>query len=188
MGGAKPPPGTRHENVIDVSDFGTTPEGLVFFAMELLTGRDLHDEIGRARVARTLLPWNRSKPIFLQICAALSAAHALGIIHRDLKPENIYLIERLGEPDFVKLLDFGIAKQTEGPDGERNPPPTGMLFGTPEYMSPEQARGEAVDHRVDIYAMGCILFQLVTGKVPFEAENFMGVLSQHLTEPPPVIA
>jgi serine/threonine-protein kinase len=177
----------RHENVIDISDFGTTPEGLVFFAMELLQGHDLHEEIARARLAGQLLPWQRSKRIFLQICAALSAAHALGIIHRDLKPENIYLVEFLGEPDFVKLLDFGIAKLTEVADGDRKLTRTGMLFGTPEYMSPEQARGDAVDARVDVYAMGCILFQLVTGRVPFEAENFMGVLSLHLTQPPPTI-
>jgi serine/threonine-protein kinase len=177
----------RHENVIDISDFGTTPEGLVFFAMELLKGHDLHEEIARARMAGQLLPWERSKRIFLQICAALGAAHALGIVHRDLKPENIYLVDFLGDPDFVKLLDFGIAKQTEVAEGDRKLTRTGMLFGTPEYMSPEQARGETVDQRVDVYAMGCILFQLVTGRVPFEAENFMGVLSMHLTEPPPVI-
>ncbi len=177
----------RHENVIDISDFGTTPEGLVFFAMELLTGHDLHEEITRARLASQLLPWERSKRIFLQICAALAAAHGLGIIHRDLKPENIYLVEFLGEPDFVKLLDFGIAKQTEVAEGDRKLTRTGMLFGTPEYMSPEQARGEVIDPRVDVYAMGCILFQLVTGRVPFEADNFMGVLSLHLTEPPAVI-
>ena len=177
----------RHENVIDISDFGHTPEGLVFFAMELLKGHDLHEEIARARLAGQLLPWERSKKIFLQICAALSAAHALGIIHRDLKPENIYLVEFLGEPDFVKLLDFGIAKLTEVADGDRKLTRTGMLFGTPEYMSPEQARGDPPDHRVDIYAMGCILFQLVTGRVPFEAENFMGVLSLHLVQPPPEI-
>ncbi|HEX4452162.1 MAG TPA: serine/threonine-protein kinase [Kofleriaceae bacterium] len=179
----------RHENVIDISDFGATPEGLVFFAMELLKGHDLHDEIARARVSGHLLPWLRTKKIFLQICAALSAAHAKGVVHRDLKPENIYLVEFLGDPDFVKLLDFGIAKLTETGEGEggRKLTKTGMLFGTPEYMSPEQARGEHVDHRVDIYAMGCILFQLVTNRVPFEAENFMGVLSMHLTEPPPSI-
>ncbi|HEU4731055.1 MAG TPA: protein kinase [Kofleriaceae bacterium] len=177
----------RHENVIDISDFGHTPEGLVFFAMELLQGHDLHEEVARARMAGQLLPWERSKRIFLQVCAALGAAHALGIIHRDLKPENIYLVEFLGEPDFVKLLDFGIAKQTELAEGERKLTRTGMLFGTPEYMSPEQARGETVDPRVDVYAMGCILYQLVTGRVPFEAENFMGVLSLHLTEPPPPI-
>ncbi len=180
----------RHENVIDISDFGATPEGLVFFAMELLKGHDLHDEIARARVSGHLLPWSRTKKIFLQICAALSAAHAKGVVHRDLKPENIYLVEFLGDPDFVKLLDFGIAKLTETTEeggGGRKLTKTGMLFGTPEYMSPEQARGEHVDHRVDIYAMGCILFQLVTNRVPFEAENFMGVLSMHLTEQPPSI-
>ncbi|HEY0476706.1 MAG TPA: protein kinase [Kofleriaceae bacterium] len=177
----------RHENVIDISDFGTTPDGLVFFAMELLHGHDLHEEIARARLAGQLLPWERSKRIFLQLCAALSAAHGMGIIHRDLKPENIYLVEFLGEPDFVKLLDFGIAKLTEVAEGDRKLTRTGMLFGTPEYMSPEQARGDTVDHRVDVYAMGCILFQLVTGRVPFEAENFMGVLSLHLVQPPPVI-
>ncbi|MBK9032767.1 MAG: serine/threonine protein kinase [Myxococcales bacterium] len=177
----------RHENVIDISDFGSTPDGMVFFAMELLQGHDLHEEIARARLAKTRLPWERSRKIFLQICAALSAAHGHGIIHRDLKPENIYLVEWLGHKDFVKLLDFGIAKLTEVGEGDRKLTRTGMLFGTPEYMSPEQARGENVDHRVDIYAMGCILHQLVTGKVPFEAENFMGILSLHLTEPPPTI-
>jgi serine/threonine-protein kinase len=179
----------RHENVIDISDFGSTPEGLVFFAMELLTGHDLHDEIARARVAGNMLPWSRTKKIFLQVCSALAAAHAKGVVHRDLKPENVYLVQFLDDPDFVKLLDFGIAKLTEvNEQGGRKLTRTGMLFGTPEYMSPEQARGESIDHRVDIYAMGCILFQLVSGRVPFEADNFMGVLSQHLTEPPPVIA
>jgi serine/threonine-protein kinase len=177
----------RHENVIDISDFGATPEGIVFFAMELLKGHDLHEEVARARLAGQLLPYTRSKKIFLQICAALSAAHARGIVHRDLKPENVYLVEFLGDPDFVKLLDFGIAKLTEVNEEGRKLTKTGMLFGTPEYMSPEQARGEHVDHRVDVYAMGCIMFQLVTGRVPFEADNFMGVLSLHLTEAPPAI-
>ena len=177
----------RHENVIDISDFGHTAEGLVFFAMELLQGHDLHDEIARARLAAQRLPWQRSKRIFLQICAALAAAHALGIVHRDLKPENIYLVDFLGEPDFVKLLDFGIAKLLDVHEGDRKLTRTGMLFGTPEYMSPEQARGDTIDARVDVYAMGCILFQLVTGRVPFEHDNFMGVLSMHLTEPPPVV-
>jgi eukaryotic-like serine/threonine-protein kinase len=177
----------RHENVIDISDFGVTEDGFVFFAMELLKGNDLHELVARARLDGQVLPWDRSRHIFLQICAALAAAHSHGIVHRDLKPENIYLIEFLGRPDFVKLLDFGIAKLSEPDGGERKLTRTGMLFGTPEYMSPEQARGDKVDHRVDIYAMACILFQLLTGRVPFEAENFMGVLSLHLTEPPPEI-
>jgi eukaryotic-like serine/threonine-protein kinase len=178
----------RHEHVIDISDFGTTPEGLVFFAMELLKGRDLHEDILKARNEGGVLPWERAKKIFLQICAALSAAHKLGIVHRDLKPENVYLVEFLGERDFVKLLDFGIAKLTELNEGERKLTRTGMLFGTPEYMSPEQARGEKIDARVDVYSMGCILYQLVTGHVPFSGDNFMGVLTQHLTEAPPAIA
>jgi eukaryotic-like serine/threonine-protein kinase len=178
----------RHENVIDISDFGVTEEGLVFFAMELLSGSDLHELIARARLDGEVLPWARSREIFLQVCAALAAAHSHRIVHRDLKPENIYLIDFLGKPDFVKLLDFGIAKLAESDQGERKLTRTGMLFGTPEYMSPEQARGDKhIDHRVDIYAMACILFQLLTGSVPFAAENFMGVLSLHLTEPPPEI-
>ena len=143
----------RHDNVIDITDFGQTDDGLVFFAMELLDGRDLAEELGLAQLAGEVMPWPRTRHIFLQICAALSAAHAKGIIHRDLKPENIYLVERLGQKDFVKLLDFGIAKLTEVNDEGRKLTKTGMLFGTPEYMSPEQARGEKVDQRVDVYAM-----------------------------------
>ncbi len=178
----------RHENVIDISDFGTTPDGSVFFAMEFLQGRDLHDVLTRAKLAGEVIPWQRGRNIFLQVCAALAAAHKQGIIHRDLKPENIYLVEWAGQQDFVKLLDFGIAKVTEVSDDEgRKLTRTGMLFGTPEYMSPEQARGEKVDQRVDIYAMGCILFQLITGHVPFSADNFMGILSMHLTEEPPEV-
>src|SRR6266545_1025491 len=184
----------RHENVIDITDFGTTPEGAVFFAMELLSGRDLQQELGAALAAGQRLPWPRSRAIFLQICSALSAAHRLGIIHRDLKPENIYLIEWLGHRDFVKLLDFGIAKSTEIPEqggqgtGEvRKLTRTGMVFGTPEYMAPEQARGEAPDLRVDVYAMGCILFQLIIGRVPFSGDSFMAVLAAHLSQPAPTI-
>jgi len=177
----------RHENVIDISDFGTTPEGLVFFAMELLKGHDLHEEVARARLAGELLPWSRSKKIFLQICSALVAAHGHGIIHRDLKPRERVPDRLPRRARLREAADFGIAKLTEVDEGGRKLTKTGMLFGTPEYMSPEQARGENVDHRVDVYAMGCILFQLVTGKVPFEADNFMGVLSLHLTEPPPSI-
>jgi hypothetical protein len=178
----------RHENVIDISDFGATSDGIVFFVMELLAGHDLHHEVGRAKVDGTYLPWERSLSIFLQVCSALAAAHKQGIVHRDLKPENIYVVERNGRGDWVKLLDFGIAKLTELGEGEKKLTRTGMLFGTPEYMAPEQARGEQIDHRVDVYAMGCILHQLVTSRVPFESDNYMGVLTQHLTSPPPPIA
>src|SRR5215468_7731814 len=143
----------RHEHVIDITDFGETQNKNVFFAMEYLDGHDLASELDRGQI-----PWPRIKSISLQICAALQAAHEAGVIHRDLKPENIYLIERLGNPDYVKVLDFGVAKLTElSEGGERRLTRTGMVFGTPEYMSPEQARGEKPDSRVDVYAAGCIL-------------------------------
>ena len=178
----------RHENVIDITDFGVTADGTVFFCMEHLTGRDLHELVAGAKIDEEVLPWARTGPIFVQICAALTAAHNAGVIHRDLKPENIFLVERLSNSDFVKLLDFGIAKMTEVNEEGRKLTKTGMLFGTPEYMSPEQARGETPDHRVDVYAMGCILYQLITGEVPFAGDTFMGVLSQHLTAEPPGVS
>ena len=177
----------RHENVIDITDFGTAPDGTVFFAMELLEGRDLHDVLAHLTLDGKKLPWSRIRNIFLQTCAALTAAHKAGILHRDLKPENIYLVEWLGHADFVKLLDFGIAKSTEVPEEGRKLTRTGMLFGTPEYMAPEQARGEKVDARVDVYAMGCILYQLIAGHVPFQGDSFMAVLSKHLSEEAPSI-
>jgi eukaryotic-like serine/threonine-protein kinase len=180
----------RNAHVIDITDFGMTAEGFVFFAMEYLQGKDLHALMKEATDRGELLPWPRSEQIFLQVCEALSAAHGQGIIHRDLKPENVFLVEGTGRADFVKLLDFGIAKvETEaGQDGERKLTKTGMLFGTPEYMAPEQARGEKPDHRVDVYAMGCLLFQLLTGTVPFKADSFMAILSLHMIEPVPEIS
>ncbi|MDX2020717.1 MAG: serine/threonine-protein kinase [Deltaproteobacteria bacterium] len=170
-----------HENVIDISDFGQSPEGLVYFAMEFLKGEDL----GQAVRGGGAMPWRRAKPIVIQICKALGAAHAKGIIHRDMKPENVFLIEKEGRPDFVKLLDFGIAKvQTEG--GEEGPKltRTGMIFGTPEYMAPEQAEGKVCDQRADLYAVGCVINHLIAGQPPFQADNFVGMLTKHLLEAP----
>jgi eukaryotic-like serine/threonine-protein kinase len=168
------------ENVIDISDFAQTPDGLVYFAMEYLEGSDL----GVVLRQEGPLPWERTRAIIVQICKALRAAHAQGIVHRDLKPENIFLIEREGRRDFVKLLDFGIAKVSGGP-GEEGPrlTRTGMIFGTPEYMAPEQAEGKPADHRVDIYAVGCVMFHCLTGSSPFQAESFMAMLTKHLLEP-----
>jgi serine/threonine protein kinase len=175
----------RHQHVIDITDFGETADKNVFFAMEYLEGQDLAMVLDKENA----LPWPRVKNISLQLCAALQAAHEAGVIHRDLKPENIYLIDRFGNTDFVKVLDFGVAKLTELEEGgrERRLTRTGMVFGTPEYMSPEQARGEKPDPRVDVYAAGCILFEMLTGDVPFRGDNFMGVLSKHLFEPAPKI-
>jgi serine/threonine-protein kinase len=168
-----------HENIVDITDFGDTPNHSVFFAMEFLEGVDL------AQLIRTHgpIPWARAKPILLQICRALGAAHSKGVIHRDMKPENIYLIEREGRSDFVKLLDFGIAKMSAS-DRESRLTRTGMIFGTPEYMSPEQAQGNKPDHRVDVYAVGVIMYEMLTGRVPFKADTFMGILTKHIFEQP----
>jgi eukaryotic-like serine/threonine-protein kinase len=174
----------RHEHVIDITDFGETKTKNVFFAMEFLEGKDLANELDRAG----RLSWPRVKHIAHQLCDALQAAHVAGVIHRDLKPENIYLIERQGTHDFVKVLDFGVAKLTELEEGGRRLTRTGMVFGTPEYMSPEQARGDKPDIRVDVYALGCIIFEMITGDVPFRADNFMGVLTKHLFDKIPRLA
>src|SRR4051812_44237688 len=168
-----------HENVIDISDFGQSPEGLVYIAMEYLDGQDL----GQLLKAAGPLTWPRARPILMQIAKALRAAHEHGIIHRDMKPENVFLIQRDARPDFVKVLDFGIAKSIGQDDGGPRLTQAGMIFGTPEYMSPEQAQGQAPDHRVDIYALGCLMYHLLTGEVPFESDNFMGTLTKHMLEP-----
>jgi serine/threonine protein kinase len=172
----------NHPNVVDITDFGETPDGRVFFAMEYLEGEDLHHVIRRGGA----LPWARARPILLQICSALGSAHAKGIIHRDLKPENIKLVSRGEKEDFVKLLDFGIARITDLGDAGRRLTKTGMIFGTPEYMSPEQASGERADHRADLYALGLIMYEMLTGKLPFSGDNFMAILTKHLhVEPVP---
>ncbi|HET6584273.1 MAG TPA: serine/threonine-protein kinase, partial [Nannocystaceae bacterium] len=171
----------EQENVVEITDFGSTPGGSVFFAMEYLNGEDLAATIKREGA----LSWTRARQILLQICAALGSAHAAGIIHRDMKPDNCYRIRRGSNDDFIKVLDFGIAKvQSDEGDGGRALTRTGMIFGTPEYMSPEQAKGEKVDHRVDVYAVGVIMYELLTGRVPFTADTFMGILTKHMFEAP----
>ena len=169
-----------HENIVEVYDFGETASGSVFFAMEYLEGHDLATLIQQ----KGALQASQAKPIVSQICKALASAHSKGIVHRDLKPENIYLINKDGRSDFVKILDFGIAKINNVDDNGGRLTRAGMIFGTPEYMSPEQARGEVPDHRVDIYALGCIIYEMLTGKVPFQAESFMGTLTKHMFEVP----
>jgi tRNA A-37 threonylcarbamoyl transferase component Bud32 len=169
-----------HENIVDIVDFGPVPGGSVFFAMEYLEGEDLADLVRR----EGRLSWARARELMLQVVRALAAAHDKGIIHRDLKPANCFLVKRSDGRDFVKLLDFGIAKVTDPESGDRGGlTRTGAVFGTAKYMAPEQACGEIADQRTDIYAAAICLYEFLTGTVPYDGDNFMRVLSRHLTEP-----
>ena len=173
----------RHENIIEISDFVEDPLGSSFYIMELLHGIELRVLEDREGV----LPIARALAIVLQVCRGVGAAHAAGVIHRDLKPDNIFLIERDGRPDFVKLLDFGVAKLTSATidDASTYKTSAGMVVGTPDYMAPEQALGQVVDHRADIYSIGVILFELVVGRRPFVARTAREVMVQHMVTPAP---
>jgi tRNA A-37 threonylcarbamoyl transferase component Bud32 len=158
----------KHPNVVEIFDSGTTAEGRGYIAMELLLGESL-DRLLR-REGR--LPWPRAQHIITQICRALEVAHAAKIVHRDMKPENCFLCVRDDDPDFIKVLDFGIAKltSTEGHDAPRLTA-TNSIIGTYAYMANEQVRGEVIDHRVDIWAVGVMLYEMLTGRLPFRGSN-----------------
>jgi serine/threonine protein kinase len=170
-----------HPNTITVFDFGRTDSGSLFIAMELIEGPSLDDEIRR----QGAIDWRRATGIAAQICRSLQHAHQNGIVHRDLKPENVMLTGG-GEEDIVKVLDFGIAKVAEedGTDQRQALTKTGMVFGTPRYMSPEQVRGDRVDARSDIYSTGVLIYQMLTGTTPFVSRTQMGLLTKHLVDPP----
>jgi serine/threonine-protein kinase len=173
----------RHPGIVEIYDFGWTPDGAAFIVMEHLEGETLRKRRGRAA-----MPWSTALALTRQIAGALGAAHAKGIVHRDLKPDNVYLIADPEVPggERIKLLDFGIAKllgATEGHHMTR----TGSLMGTPTYMAPEQCRGVAVDARADLYALGCILFELCAGRAPFVGEGEGDVLAAHIHVPPPAV-
>ncbi|MBA3950200.1 MAG: serine/threonine protein kinase, partial [Acidobacteria bacterium] len=193
----------NHPNIVDVTDFGLLGDGLVYFVMEYLDGKSLEDIIEREGAVEL----HRALNIANQMALALEAAHKMGVIHRDLKPDNVMLLARPGRRDlvriahedhlsdamvtereeswdFVKLLDFGIAKVLI-PDELTAETVQGAVFGTPEYMSPESARGEDVDHRADIYSLGIILFDMLTGRPPFEAQAANEVLQMQIHRPPP---
>jgi len=166
-----------HPNTVRLIDFGQTKEGLLFIAMEFLHGRSLRQEIDQ----RQRLPPNRVLRIVSQMCASLGEAHNQGIIHRDIKPDNVYLAEMKGSGDFVKVLDFSVAK-LDAPDAQVTR--AGVVFGTPAYMSPEQGRGVVLDARSDIYAVGIVAYEMLTGKPPFDAKIPTEVVMMHLREKP----
>jgi serine/threonine-protein kinase len=176
----------KHPNVLDVFDFGQLDSGEAFLAMEFLEGHDLSDELAKVKIMSPA----RALHVALQICRALGAAHARGVVHRDMKPDNVFL-QRAGDEEVVKIVDFGIAQLRTTEEAAKSQPQrkrltkTGMIFGTPEYMAPEQAGGRNADLRVDIYAVGVILYEMFTGAVPFTGESFMEVLTATVTQPPP---
>jgi serine/threonine protein kinase len=174
----------NHPNSITIIDFGQTDDGTLFMAMEYLSGKSLE------RIVAEEHPLAESRVIHIvaQILAALGEAHSLGIIHRDLKPANVMIEPRRDEPDFVKVLDFGIAKLNEPGSGGAGLTQAGIVCGTPGYMSPEQVRGEDLDPRSDIYAVGVILYEMLTGVLPFESDTPMGLVTKHLVEDPPPIS
>jgi serine/threonine-protein kinase len=176
----------EHPNVAAATDFGKLEDGSFFLVLEYVEGQSLRDAMAKGRMAL-----GRALHIARQIASALGRAHALGIVHRDLKPENVMLVVREGDTDFVKILDFGIAKV---PVGELAPESKssgqiltqlGMVYGTPEYMAPEQALGQAVDARADLYALGVILFEMVTGARPYSHESKVTLLGMHVAAPIP---
>jgi serine/threonine-protein kinase len=194
----------KHPNVVDVFDLGQLADGRFYIAMDLLEGRDLGQVITEGG---PLVP-ARAVHIALQICRALNAAHQSGIVHRDLKPENIFLHRTSDGDEIVKVVDFGIAHLLAQSTGQSTPPPrvpgepqddvaklaadgdrkltrVGTVFGTPEYMAPEQAEGVHIDHRADIYAAGIIFYKMLTGKVPFTGSSFLEIISKHVGEDPP---
>src|SRR5262245_43486908 len=172
----------EHPNTIKFFDFGATNDGTLYIAMEFVAGKPLSDIIAKEGA----LASERVIKIMRQVCGALDEAHMQNIIHRDLKPENIILTARAGETDFVKVLDFGIAARSESADAQREQKLTqqGMVLGTPPYMSPEQFTGKALDVRSDIYSLGVMSYEMLTGKLPFEADTPWQWATQHMTAQP----
>lgn len=169
----------NHPNCVRVYDFGQTNDGRPYFVMELLTGQDLEAILA----AEPLQPVNRVLDMTLQILGALEEAHGLGVVHRDLKPGNVFVMPQRGGGDLVKVVDFGLAKLKSGISTQ-----TGRVFGTPEYITPEQAMAKETDERTDLYACGVMLFEMVAGRLPFLQTEPRELLEAHAFEQPPKLA
>jgi serine/threonine protein kinase len=171
-----------HPNTARVYKYGALDDGAVYFVMDYLEGKNL------AAWVRENGPMQADRAVHLmaQVCGALEEAHRAGIVHRDLKPENVFLTIQGGTTDFPKVLDFGLAKMSEKQMGRGSMMFTqqGMVFGTPEFMSPEQAQGEAIDNRSDIYSLALILYELITGKLPFDAKTPLDMMKAHVRDAP----
>jgi eukaryotic-like serine/threonine-protein kinase len=172
----------EHPNTVRVYDFGSTDDGTLYIAMEFLDGKALN----RVIEGEGALDPRRVGHIIRQVAGSLDEAHRQGIVHRDLKPENVLLIERAGEKDVVKLVDFGIAARTESTEREKEQKLTqqGMVLGTPPYMSPEQFTGKPLDARSDVYSLGVMVYEMLTGQLPFQADTAWQWASHHMTSPP----
>jgi serine/threonine protein kinase len=171
----------RHENLIDILDFDELEEGNPYIIMEYLEGRSLNEAIADG-------PFSLAQVghIGLQLCSALHAAHQKGVVHRDLKGDNIFLINRANQQNFVKVLDFGIAKLLDSADDNKHRTEANSILGTPLYMAPEQITGQPIDARTDLYALGVLLYQMATGHPPFNDQSPMVLLAMHVAAPPPL--
>ncbi|HUB08130.1 MAG TPA: serine/threonine-protein kinase [Myxococcales bacterium] len=170
----------NHEHIVEIVDFVEEPGGYNYFIMELLEGRDL----AKAREDEGPFSVERIVHIISQVCAALAASHAKGIVHRDLKPENIFLVPRGEDRDFVKLLDFGIAKLSGVELTDKPQTRAGMILGTPEYMSPEQAGGRPIDYRSDLYSLGVVMYWMLSDQLPYRGKSFGELMVKQLTTAP----
>jgi serine/threonine-protein kinase len=171
----------EHPNTIQVFDFGTMEDGTLYIVMEFVQGRSVADILEKDGP----MPPERVEHILRQVVGSLEEAHSHGIVHRDLKPDNVVLSERAGQKDWVEVLDFGIAKRSSEHDpNEAKLTQQGMVLGTPPYMSPEQFTGQPVDVRSDIYALGVMAYEMLTGRLPWEANTAWEWASKHMTEPP----